>query len=274
MHPHVSSHMSAHMSGHLGSSSVGYDANALAYIEAANLSDSAQKDAINTFVVGMKAASLWSSSLFKFIYPFIGGSESSHSINLMSPGTFTIEFNGTMTHDANGVQWDGASYGDTNFVPWDHLTQNSEHYSFYSRSSTAGNGYDIGSAHSTGQYQWSGIAFYNNDVYAFINNANSATATVSVRVANGSGLWLASRTSQNSLKLYNNDTKIGENTDSNIWVRSNNNIYVGATNIGSPIQHTDRQMAFASAGGGLDESQQLAFYTLVNALQLALGRAI
>lgn len=69
------------------------------------------------------------------IYPFVGGTAQAHAQNLKS-AQFTITWNGTVTHDVNGITGDGASgYGDTGYVPSSSslLTLNSAHLGIYRR---------------------------------------------------------------------------------------------------------------------------------------------
>src|SRR5690606_21266587 len=101
-------------------SSSGYDSDAEAYFSAVasaggTLSDP-QKDAINTFVVNTKADGTWAKQYA--IYPLAGGTAASHAINLKSPGTYDITWNGSVTHNEDGIKSDGSTgYGNTNFNP-------------------------------------------------------------------------------------------------------------------------------------------------------------
>lgn len=97
----------------------GYDPDAQAFITAAGLTDTGQKDAINDLVLDLKSASLWSKLLA--FYPFVGGSASSHKYNLMDPqdtnAAYRLTFNGTVNHTSNGIQSSSGGYADTNWAP-------------------------------------------------------------------------------------------------------------------------------------------------------------
>lgn len=252
----------------------GYDSDAAAGIIAAGLTNSTEKAAAVALVVGLKDAGIW--PLLRAAYFMLGGNAASHAVNWVSPGTYDLTWHGGITHSATGVAWNGTTgYADTGFAPSGVLTQNSEHYSYYSRSTSIANGYDIGGAHNTGQFQWSGLGTYANQFSAYINNANTSTATVTVTIASGSGLWVGSRTSSTALSAYRNGSSIGANTNSNIWVQSTRTIFLGATNVsGTPTQFSSREMAFASIGDGLTAGQVSDLYDLVQAFQTALGRQV
>ena len=78
--------MALNITGKVGwwSGSVGVapsqDADALAFITAANITDTTQKSAINTLVTQLKTYGIWSK--LKAVYPFIGGTAEQHRWNL------------------------------------------------------------------------------------------------------------------------------------------------------------------------------------------------
>lgn len=104
------------------------DANAKAFIEAAAITDAAQKSAINTFVKDLKAINAVqadfvnfdtpANSICKAIYPVVGGSAASHKLNLINPAdsdaAFRLTLSATgMTHDAKGIN-NATGYINTN----------------------------------------------------------------------------------------------------------------------------------------------------------------
>lgn len=250
----------------------GYDSDALAYITAAGLTDPVEIAATNTIVLGIKAASFWSK--LKAVYLFLGSSAFSHKFNLIDPTTYELTFYGGITHDYNGCAWDGSTgYADTGLVPSSVLTQDNVHCSYYSRSSGTSNGYEMGSSHNTGQWQWFGFGIYASTFGCYINNGNSSVAVVEVGISDGSGLWVGSRTSYNFLEAYRNGSAIGSSSGNNIWVNPNTPVFIGAHNLGgTPYLFSPRQCAFASIGDGLTSGEVATLNTLVQAFQTALGR--
>lgn len=97
----------------------GYDPDAQAFITAAGLTDTGQKDAINNLVLDLKSASLWSKLLA--FYPFVGGTASSHKYNLLNPAdtnaAYRLTFNGTVTHSSTGIRSTTGGYADTHWAP-------------------------------------------------------------------------------------------------------------------------------------------------------------
>lgn len=80
----------------------GADADALAFITAANITDTTQKSAVTQLVTDLKSANIWTK--MKAIYPFVGGTASSHRFNLKDPRdldvAFRLVFNGGWTHSS------------------------------------------------------------------------------------------------------------------------------------------------------------------------------
>lgn len=88
-----------------------YDPDAQNYIDAVEATDAGAisesfRAAINTFVLAIKAHSIWDKC--NAIYPFVGGTAASHSVNLIDPAGPTITWAVGVTHSASGVDGDGS----------------------------------------------------------------------------------------------------------------------------------------------------------------------
>ena len=97
-----------------------FDADAQAFITAAGLTNPTQQRAVNTLVLSLKANNIWTK--MRAIYPFVGGTASTHKWNLKNPldtnAAFRLVFFGGMTHSANGIQGNGTnSYANTFLNP-------------------------------------------------------------------------------------------------------------------------------------------------------------
>jgi hypothetical protein len=95
-----------------------FDPNAQAFIDAAAITDPTQQSAINSLVIGLKADGLWTSMYA--IYPFVGGTASTHKWNLKDPrdlnAAYRLVFNGGWVHSSTGVTPNGINgYADTYF---------------------------------------------------------------------------------------------------------------------------------------------------------------
>ena len=124
-----------------------YDADAQAFITAAVITVLVQMTAINELTIGLKADSLWTS--MKAIYPFVGGTATTHKWNLKDPrdlnAAFRLTFTGGWTHSSTGAQPNGVNgYADTFLIPLTSLTVSSGHLSIYSRTNSVGTYYDMG----------------------------------------------------------------------------------------------------------------------------------
>lgn len=105
----------------LAFTSGGADADALAFIEAAGITDNDQILAIGNFVAQLKEINAIvpdfvnfetpANSILKAAYPFVGGTADQHKYNLINPldsdAAFRLTYSGTVAHTANGIQGNG-----------------------------------------------------------------------------------------------------------------------------------------------------------------------
>lgn len=258
---------------------VGIDSDAQAFITAAAITDPVQINAINTLVEGMKTDGIWTK--MKAVYPFVGGTASTHKWNLKDPrdldAAFRLVFNGGWTHSANGATPNGTNgYADTKFNQSGNLTPSNNHISFYSRTDFNGNtGYspmDCGITNNT-TYSFQIISPRSNNLALFENGSQ----TMSVANTNSQGFFIGSSISSSSAKLYKNGSSIGSSTTSQTRTMFSNNVYLGAANISTSNAATyfsPRQQAFASIGDGLTDTEAANLYTRVQAFQTALSRQV
>ena len=71
------------------------------FIGLAGITDITQITAINTLYNDLVSAGLWNK--IQLLYPFIGGNQTAHSINLKDPSQYPLGFVGSVIHNANGV---------------------------------------------------------------------------------------------------------------------------------------------------------------------------
>ena len=256
----------------------GWDADALAFISAASITDATQKSAINKLVKGLKAHSLWSRIVA--LYPFVGGSASQHRYNLINPSNFLITFVGGVTHDANGVTFNGSTgYANTGLTPSSSLTLNNESLFLYSRTAAAGavtTDVDMGAANTTTQRDELLIRNSANSFRSSLNTTAGGSGTVSTTTSDGSGLFMGTRISSTDHRVFRNSTQIGStSTGSNGGTLSNIPIYIGARNVSNAGNgFVNRNFAMAGAGLGFNTTQVGEFYTLVQNFQTMLGRQV
>lgn len=248
-----------------------YDSDAAAYFAAAGITDPTQKSAYNTFVTDLKGYSIYS-KMFA-LYPFLGGTASSHKWNAINPfdtdGAFRIVWNGTVTHDVNGVQGNGSTgYGDTKFVPsTSGFTTTSGSLGIYIRTNSAG-AYDFSASNGDGSASNAVIARYTGD--NFFVGYGSLT---SVANADSRGFFCCVRNGAVNNEGFKNGTRV-INTAAGQSLQSST-LTIGADNrAGVYAEYSARQYALAYIGQAMSTTEQANLYTAVQAFQTALGRNV
>ena len=257
--------------GLIASQIASFDADAVAFFgrvtTAGGSLTNTEQSAVNTLVVDMKAAGIWSG--MKAIYPMVGASAAACAQNLKS-SSFTGTFTSGWTFASTGVTGNGTSaYMDTGLIPSVNLSLNSSHIAIYHNQSTAG-GVSIGSSNNSyarGIYISPRFPSL-NEAYIRINDSTGISASSS----DASGFWIASRTASNVIKVFKQNVTFisGTTTSSALSTRS---IYVGGGNL-QIIEFSPLQITIASIGDGLTDTQAGNFYTAVQAFQTTLSRQV
>jgi hypothetical protein len=253
------------------------DPDAQAFITAAAITDPTQQSAVNQLVVDLKTANIWTK--MKAIYPFVGGSSSTHKFNLKDPrdldAAFRLVFNGGWTHSSTGVQANGVNgYADTKLNLLLNLALGSNHYSFYSRTdlqSLVAFGSDMGNLGDYSASSFSNLRIRNNSLgvkYFSIGADNGASISGET---SGLGFTIGSSTSITSRKIYANGITVATSTNLNNGTLPNNNASIG-TGANNAFQRN--LCAFASIGDGLTDTEASNFYTAVQSFQTTLSRNI
>ena len=251
-----------------------YDTDALAFMTAASITDNTQKTAINTLVTDLKGYNIWTK--MKAIYPFVGGSATSHKWNLKDPrdldAAYRLVFSGGWTHSANGALPNGTTaYADTKLSPINTLGLNSVHFSKYNRTN------DLTGAKVDGVFD---INNYNDTAiqqnYTGGNGVIGGlpTTSASYTPTDSRGLFTITRTSTNLIKVFRNSSQIATNTDT-ATVLPEINVYIGARNERTaPQYYNNYESAFASIGDGLSDTDAANLYTAVQNYNTTLSRNV
>jgi hypothetical protein len=248
------------------------DSDAQAFLNSAEITDLTQANAINTLVTDLKAQGLWTK--MKAVYPFVGGTASTHKWNLKDPrdldAAYRLVFNGGWTHSSTGALPNGTNgWADTRLNAASVLSLNSSHLSYYSRTDANSLTIDIGN--------YNGL---NSGNHLFLRYLNSAYVRISdedtsaISRPNSLGYYIGSRTSSTIKSAYINNVKTSLNINS--VSLANNNIALAAMNdvILGRIYFSNRQTAFASIGDGLNDTESAALYTAVQTYQTTLSRNV
>jgi hypothetical protein len=250
---------------------VALDADASAFITAAAITDATQQSAINTLVTGLKTDGIWTK--MKAIYPFVGGTATTHKYNLKDPrdldAAFRLTFSGGWTHSVTGATPNGVNaYANTFLNPTTSLSVNSHSFGIYSKTNntTGARVYGVLSTPSI---------YMQND----LNTGNFASGTVgtiiSYTASPTTGLLLSTRTAANLYKAFRNNTLLGTNTFNNTSI-SNGIFYLATRNdFGlASSNFMNHQHAFAFLSDGLTDAEASNLYTKVQAYQTTLSRQV
>ena len=259
------------------------DPAASSFLTAAGITDPTITNAINRLVKNYKgigdlntSVDLWTGS--KVLYPFVGGTATTHKFNLKDPRDLDTAYRqifiGGITHSSTGALPNGTNAAsNTNFKP-NILAQNSARYGYYSRTQynstlevevgvfNAGNtsGVTIGS--STG----GGNAFgrINEAVGTFMSYANTLTQ----------GFFMVRRASSTTQTIWKNGVKqLTATTTSAAPASVNLYLFTQNTN-GTLGLYSRKECAFFVAGDTLSDSDTLLEYQIIQQFQTDLSRQV
>lgn len=261
------------------------DADASAFITAAGITDETQKSAINTLVIDLKGYGIWTK--MKAIYPFVGGTATTHKWNLKDPrdldAAFRLQFFGGITHNELGAVGNGTNgYANTFLDHNGNVGRDDVHLSSYTNTISTVSGIPIGTFGANG-----GV-----NGFSFIAPGLTTNTTAEAQ-ANGTtydperftdtvkqGMYLVSRTLATEYTFYRNDAAMGTelNNSSAYTTTLNRSFYVFALNntgAGLGAQYfSNARLAFASIGLGLNATDSANLYWAVDKYQRLLSRNV
>jgi hypothetical protein len=258
---------------------VSLDADAQAFLTAASITDPTITAAIETLVIDLKAAGIWTK--MKAVYPFVGGTASSHKFNLKDPrdldAAFRLIYTGALTHNSNGMTGAGGR-ADTRFSPSANLTANSTSVGFYDGSEISSNSTEMGC---------SGASFLPIIGLStrFLSNANFNAQfdcydfsghRLATFVPTSQGFTIGSVVSGTDQRLYKNGLQIGATvTTAQTQGLPSQNIFILARNDnGSASNISSKNARFSFIGDGLTAAEVADLQTAVQSFQTTLGRAV
>jgi len=260
------------------------DADAVAFLAAAGITDATITSAICTLVTTMKADGTWAK--MNAIYPMVGGLATTHKFNLKNPldtnAAFRLSFFGGVTHSSNGVAFNGTnSYADTFMSASATLTANNNSLSYYSRTVAASSStlaIDIGAVPNRNfnpSLTCLIVRRATSNVSLFASSSSTTPLFANTTIANGSGLFTGAITSSSSRKLYRNGSSIATNTTLGVQSLPVQKIFIGALSDNNNANNfSNRECAFASIGSGLTDAEASTLYTAVQAFNTTLSRQV
>jgi hypothetical protein len=248
------------------------DADVAAFLSATGITDSTIISAIETLVLSLKSNNLWTK--LDLIYPFVGGTATTHKFNLKDPrdldAAYRLTFYGGWTHSSTGVLPNGSNgYADTNYNPYtvygSAVTEPS-HFSFYSRTNSSGLKAILGQYESSGFYVQ---IMPSTTFYYDYPDGRRATASN----ANSTGYYVAYNNSTNGKDMWRNNVQLFN-------VAYNNGRYTNANLLlsqwGNSSRYSNHELAFVTFGGAhiWDSTMASNLYTIVNTFQTSLSRNV
>lgn len=246
----------------------GVDEAVASFVARSGITSVAQIAAVTALVANAMAHGWWSKC--DLIYPFVGGTAGAHAQNLKS-SNFTITWNGTVTHDANGITGDGATgYGATGYIPASsgQTLLNSTHVGLYRRT-TGG---------SSGTYAGvdDGIS-----VIRFTRGFAAATVLSIVNALSGANYTLTSlafsmgvRSSLTEAKFFTGGVDKGGDATVPTALPGISLFVLAYNNSGAPAFFSNANLAGLTAGSGITFATYQNMAADWQAFNTALGRQV
>ncbi len=260
-----------------------FDPDAKAYFLAAGITDPIQKKAWSNAVKSFKNAGLWVK--IEAVYPFLGGTESTHKYNAKDPrdldAAYRLVFTGGWTHSSTGVKPNGSTgLADTKINAFTARTRNDHGESCYLRDTTnVANGYNgpiscmDGSTQArweTGRPSFDNTQFYFADIYDGTGNF-SGLLILNTAGFNFTGLLSTSRSSSSVFKAYSRGVLKGTNSNTNANALPNSNYSLGGNSLGGK---SSVEQAFTAFHKSLSDAEVAIMSTIVQQFQIDLGRQV
>lgn len=277
--------MSRYYRSFLEESGTVYTARTTAFASATSITDTTILNALNTFDLGLISNGL--DTKMKALYPFVGGTSTTHKYNFMnavdSDAAFRLQFNGGWTHSNTGAKPSGTNgYANTFLIPATTLTTMSQHISYYSQNNISTTGiidFGLQDDKATGASGSLYGSYYANSSQSNVNIQSSDANRIFFTETNSLGFLMGSRTSSTSVGAYRNNLLKGTNTATSTQGIGNIPVFLGALNYrnGSGVYTTYygiREVSFSSIGTGLSDTDASNLYNLVQAMQTSLSRQV
>ena len=245
-----------------------YTARTSAFATATGITDTAILGALNTFDLGLISNSL--DTKMKAVYPFVGGSATTHKFNFMDSRdldvAYRLSFSGGFTNSSTGILPNGINaFANTFLSPFTNLSLNSHSFGVYSRTNNT-------SVKVYGTFD--SANFLQNNFNGNFISGSSASNIVTYTASPSQKLLMASRTSATAFNAYRDGVNIGSNTNT-VTGQSILPFYFFARNSnGTADLFTSNELCFAFIGDGLNSTEVTSFNTLVNNLQTSLSRNV
>lgn len=257
-----------------------FDGDAMNFIINVGITDLNTKMALNDLCVDLKYHDIWNQCLA--IYPFVGGTASTHKFNLKNPrntdAAYRLTFSGTWVHSSTGALPNGSTAYATTFVnALSSMTYNNNHLSYYSRTISANSSTEttMGSGDDNTGVKWISLfSRRSSNIGGYDSGNNAPTNRASFTNTNGSGFYLGKANSTTG-QLYKNGIQSATKVLTS-GLFSNTNITIGAINtIANGLQFfSPKEFSYVSIGYGLTDNQAFQYNQIVQRFQISLARNV
>ena len=256
-----------------------FDPDATAFLTAAGITDSTQQNAVNQLVLDMKTANIWTK--MKAVYPFVGGTASTHKWNLVNPvdsdAAFRLVFSGGWTHSNTGALPNGTNaYADSKFDKANFNTNiNSYSLGVYLNSPLISTRYHFGASGGSSNQVISLRANNASEKTGYLETAFYLLTKTGLNTTTQQGFWAISKRATNDRAMICSDGTFVYRTESAGVTQNSYTIFFGAQNAaGSPTQYDTMSHAFDFIADGLDDTELTNLRIAVQTFQTTLGRNV
>jgi hypothetical protein len=233
-------------------------------LTAAGITDPTITTAINSLTLGFKSNAIWNK--MHAIYPFVGGTATTHKWNLKNPldtdAAFRLTFFGGLTHSSNGITGNALNGYALTHLNASTTIPNNGAIGIYSRTNVSEQGYDftniVGGTEQSVISRWSDNKFY----------VNSGSATYP-NVANTDSRGNFIMTYNSRVTGYKNGNSVI--TEVKASSGANNTFKIGGTGFGN---YSSRNYAFAFIADDLNATEVLSTTNYIQTFQTTLGRQV
>jgi PKD repeat protein len=241
------------------------------FLTATSISDTTIISALTQLVYDLRVNNLLSK--FTAIYPFVGGTATTHKFNLLDPqdtnGAYRLVFSGGWTHTSRGIKPNGTNASADTFLAQNVLAQNDVHVSVYLMDNLSSSGAVSGVDIATGATFY--LSSWYQGVAGGISNVNNTGLQVISRTDEAYfGFYIASRLSSTTRKFFLN----GKLKDTFVATSNTPSSTTFKLSLGSVGEYSIRGQAFTSLGAGLTDSEADLLNTIVSNYQNILTRRV
>ena len=241
-----------------------FDPDATAFLTAAGITDSTQQSAVNQLVLDMKTANIWSKMLA--VYPFVGGTATSHKWNLVNPinsnAAYRLIFSGGWIHNSLGIEMNGGNTQAETYVTSNN--GNDRALSAYLTQRASGSQHVVMGAYN------SGMLGIRSEVTRDLFHNNSGTSPKAVTPSSVEPFVGLSRIASNDWFAQNGNNEFNNYTDASPSVTRT--LKIG--NFNGTSWRGDHQLGFVHISTTLTQSEMTDLRTAVIAFQTTLGRNV